>query len=105
MNHQQYFDRRVIAEPHGLLEFRLAPGKTAEIVEIEVESKHRRMGVGQKMIARMLSELSAGTHVYAFTRRENAIALQFYKSQGFELRPLPGFYPDGDGAVCWKVAK
>lgn len=107
MNHQQYFDRRVIAEQHGFLEWRLAPGGTAEIVEIEVSSEHRRTGVGRKLLERMLAELPDDVRViYAFTRETNGIAADWYSAVGFRMQLLPGFYADGDGAIiCWRRTK
>lgn len=111
--HPQYFTRHVIEDIRdgqvvGFIEWRLAPGGTAEIVEIEVESEHRRTGVGRRMLERMLAELTDDTAVvYAFTRESNAVALTWYASVGFSrMQPLVGFYGDGGTAViCWRTIK
>src|SRR5437016_3726383 len=94
-----YFDRRVICDPRGRggLIYRRAPGGTAEIVEIEVQSECRRTGVGRELLNAMLVELPddvAG--VFAFTRRSNHIARHWYEALGFRGTFIADFYGDDD---------
>ena len=97
-----YFTRHVITDPHGQLEYRLAPGGTAEIVEIAVESPHRRTGVGRQLLERMIAELPQEVKtIYAFTSANNYIAHRWYGATGFSLILLPKFYAAmGEDAYC-----
>lgn len=100
----RYFERRIIVDEQGRgwLDCRLAPGGTAELTNIEVGREHRRKGVGRRLLARMIADLPAETHVvYAFTARSNRIAQDWYRAVGFCLTLLPGFYAAmNDDAYC-----
>lgn len=92
----------------GKLAWRIGPGKTCEIIDIDVPNEHRRTGVGRKMVFDLVNkvgpcdnrDLLAET-IFAVTREDNNIACQFYLGCGFRISGvLRGFYPDGD-AVCF----
>ena len=97
-----YFTQHHVIEPHGRLEYRLAPGGTAEIVEIEVASPYRRTGVGRRLLERMIAKLPPQVKtIYAFTSARNQIAHQWYRATGFELTLIPNFYASfDDNAFC-----
>lgn len=103
-----YFMRHIIRDDagRGSLDYRLAPGETAEIVNIEVAGAHRRQGVGRLLLDRMIAALPPDVAaVYAFTRATNAIACQWYRAMGFELTLVPWFYraQEEDAFCCVKV--
>lgn len=84
---------RRIEHPHGFLVWRLAPGDTVEIVDIEVRNEHRREGVGRAMVLELCKKVSPNCMVYAITRPTNRIALEFYRGLNFELKgALNNFY-------------
>lgn len=86
-----------ISRDYGKLDWRLAPGNVAEIVDIEVDNLHRREGEGLKLFQKLVRDLPEQcNHVYAFTRKSNAIARDWYRSLGFRESVVPGFYSDND---------
>jgi ribosomal protein S18 acetylase RimI-like enzyme len=104
----KYFQRRVIEDEQrrGWLDYRLAPGDTAEMVNIEVGRAHRRQGVGRALLARLIAELPPQVGVlYAFTSASNAIGIEWYRAMGFSLSPLPRFYAsmNEDAFCCMKT--
>lgn len=105
-----HFMRHVIHDDvdRGSLDYRLAPGETAEIVNIEVAGEHRRQGVGRVLLQRMIAALPPDVAaVYAFTRATNTIACQWYRVMGFELTRVPRLYraQEEDAYCCVKVLK
>jgi ribosomal protein S18 acetylase RimI-like enzyme len=105
-----YFTRHLIRDgaDRGWLDYRLAPGETAEIVNIEVAGEHRRQGVGRLLLGRMIAALPPDIFaVYAFTRSSNAIACQWYRAMEFELTLVPRFYraQNEDAFCCVKVLR
>ena len=102
IENMDHFPRHLITDEHGELEYRLAPGGTAEIVEIAVASPHRRTGVGRRLLERMIAELPPEVKtIYAFTSARNYIAHQWYRATGFTLTLLPRFYAAmGEDAYC-----
>jgi ribosomal protein S18 acetylase RimI-like enzyme len=81
----------------GWLVYRLAPGGTAEIVEIEVESTYRRRGVGRELLDTMTAGLPDDVvKVFAFTRATNYIAQDWYEALGFVRHDVTDFYGDDD---------
>ena len=66
---------RIIRAPHGVLEYRLGPGGTCEIVDIEVAGEYRGKGIGRLMLKMLFDELKDEecVMVYAVTRSENGI--------------------------------
>jgi ribosomal protein S18 acetylase RimI-like enzyme len=104
----RYFARRLIEDEQGRgwLDYRLAPGGAAEIVNIEVAWNHRRRGVGRRLLERLVAELPADVKVvYAFTSQVNAAAHRWYEATGFELHPAPKLYfsMHEDAYCCIKV--
>lgn len=83
----------VISTPCGRLVYRIAPGATCEIVDIEVDSEHRGKGVGRDLIQQLfkrLEELPPTKDgkidtVYAITRMDNEIAQEFYEHCKFRV--------------------
>ncbi|HUY35370.1 MAG TPA: GNAT family N-acetyltransferase [Pirellulales bacterium] len=101
-----WFERRTILHPHGSLDYRVAPGGTAEIVDVNVDGWRQRQGIGSELLAQMLEELPADVAVvYAFTKASNALAQAWYKNRGFQLTLVPAFYADGEGAYCCVLRK
>lgn len=101
---------RIQNELGDYLEWRYAPGQTAEIVDIKVLSK-RLEGRGRHLVETLLQELKSKQEtypvklLYAFARADNEIARGFYVALGFvEINRLPGFYRDGrsaQDAIMW----
>jgi ribosomal protein S18 acetylase RimI-like enzyme len=86
-----------IETEHGFLVYRLAPGRTAEIVDIAVANTARRTGVGRSLFQAMLAKLPPEHEViYAFTRASNHIARRWYRALGFRGTFVPNFYGDDD---------
>lgn len=74
--------------------WRVGSGNTIEIVDIEVMSE-RRKGVGRKLVETLLNQLDPDTRVYAITRVDNEIAMQFYEALQFRtVNILRRFYAD-----------
>lgn len=92
------------------LEWRYAPGQTAEIVDIKVLSERVR-GKGRRLVETLMRELKSkqATNpvrlLYAFARVDNDLARGFYRAIGFvEIVPIPGFYRDSSpvqDAILW----
>ncbi|HEV7224615.1 MAG TPA: GNAT family N-acetyltransferase [Pirellulales bacterium] len=104
----RYFARHLIEDEQGRgwLDYRLATGGAAEIVNIEVLWNHRRRGVGRRLLARLIAELPADVKaIYAFTSQVNAAAQRWYEAMGFELHPAPKLYFSmrEDAYCCIKV--
>ncbi len=84
---------KVIDHGTGRLVYRIAPGATCEIVDIEVDSADRGKGVGRKLLEdlfRRLAALPPGKEgkvdtVYAITRMDNEIAQEFYEHCKFRV--------------------
>jgi ribosomal protein S18 acetylase RimI-like enzyme len=87
---------RYVRVEHGYIEYRYTPGNGCEIVNIEVQTGHRREGVGRKLLEKLFREIDGkADRVYAITRADNEIAQQFYESTGFNVAsPLRRFYSD-----------
>ena len=105
---ERYFTRHLIEDElgRGWLDYRLATGGAAEIVNIEVFWNHRRRGVGRRLLARMIAELPPDVKaVYAFTSQANVAAHRWYRALGFELHPAPRLYAsmNEDAFCCVKV--
>lgn len=91
-----------IDDGRGYIDFRRAPGSTAEIVDIEVYPEHRRHGVGKRMLYAMFDKLHGVRTVYAITRQDNYIAQQFYESCGFVVAgTIRDLYDSGAIAVVY----
>jgi ribosomal protein S18 acetylase RimI-like enzyme len=78
----------------GFLKYRFAPGRTVEIVDIEVDPLVRGNGWGRRLLEILFKRLDDSVvTVYAITRTENEVAIQFYESCRFEvLGVLRRFY-------------
>lgn len=89
----------VITLKYGLdyLKWREGSGGTVEIFDIAVTST-RRCGKGTELVNRLIAEVQGKYHLlYAFTRRTNEIAQQFYFALGFEVYAMISkFYSDGE---------
>lgn len=92
--------RITLEDPNDYLEFRRGPGGTIEIVDIVVNSE-RGVGKGRTLINNLISWCSRSKVFYAFTRKSNVIAAQFYKALGFvQVAQITGFYEDPDDKVA-----
>lgn len=88
----------VIETAGGHLAWRWGSGQTVEILDIVVTE--RRVGHGRRLVQMLVDLLATPAAVWAFTRKGNGIARDFYRGIGFqEAAVLPGFYQDGDAAV------
>lgn len=77
---------RKITLDHGYILYRYGPGRTCEIVDIEVESAHRGKGVGRKLLERLFKEIDGkADSVYAVTRMDNEVAQEFYEHTLFRV--------------------
>lgn len=107
-DHNAYFTRHLLTDPQerGWLDYRIAPGGSAEIVNIEVDNHHRRQGVGRALLERMIAELPDDVRtIYAFTVATNPIAHDWYRAMKFELNFVNKFYFGmcEDAYCCVKV--
>ncbi len=78
----------------------------AEIDSIAVHPRHRRRGVAQRLMTRMLSALRRQRVPACFltVRRSNLDAIAFYRRFGFvRTRNAPGYYEDGEDG--WRMRK
>lgn len=92
------------------LEWRYAPGQTAEIVDIKVLSERVR-GKGRALVETLVNHLKSKQAaqpvrlLYAFARADNEIARGFYTAIGFiEVVRIPNFYRDSQparDAILW----
>lgn len=95
---------RVIRHEHGWLEWRHAPGNTAEIVNVEVDPARRREGVGRALLMELCRALPRDCTVYAVTQAGNTRAHAWYKGTGFYLCGLLcGFYGNDPKAIDARI--
>lgn len=73
-----------LTDPRDCLLYRNGPGGTVEIVDIVVMSD-RRVGKGRELIRQLIELNKPSQTFYAFTRKSNVIAQQFYTALGFEM--------------------
>jgi ribosomal protein S18 acetylase RimI-like enzyme len=96
---------RLFNLPGGFLEYRFAPAHTTEVVNIEVQSRERRKGIGRELLD-LVEVLEHSKRVYGFTSEDNRIAQDFYRGCGYTLIHLPDFYGKGSHAFLFhKVVK
>lgn len=81
--------------------FQHGNGGTAEIFDIAVHS-NRGQGIGTDLVNSAINELGDCKRIFAFTRKENTQARNFYKKLGFKETVVPNFYPDGDAVIVVK---
>lgn len=94
---------RSVGHEFGWLEYRIAPGHTAEIVNIEVDPEHRHEGVGRALLAALVEWLRGHApevkRVWVMARAGNRIACEFYWGTGFRRAAMiRDFYPAAPGA-------
>lgn len=79
-------------DARDFLLWREASGGTIEIYDVAVGSE-RRVGKGRQLVAELFRLLGPARPVYAITRADNAIGLQWYAALGFRVvAVLMGFY-------------
>jgi ribosomal protein S18 acetylase RimI-like enzyme len=82
----------------GYIEAR-AGGREGTICSVCVDGRHRRQGIGRKLVALSLKAIEAtmgsGT-IWLYVREENAAAIKLYESMGFSIvdRSIP-YYEAG----------
>lgn len=88
-----------IEDHRGHIAWRLGSGNTVELFSIT--ASQQRKGYGRSLVRQMLCTLKdSGIHtVYGFTRERLVHAQLFYKSVGFNLIKLPGFYAEGNAVM------
>ena len=75
-------------------------GNTVEIENISVKTEKRR-GVGTALVNELISKCEKPVRIYAFTRRSNKVAIEFYQAIHFSFVAVcPGFYLDGEGGLA-----
>lgn len=88
----------------GLIE-RHGKTKTGHVYTIDVTAKHRRMGIGLKLLnelERIFLEKGVKT-CYLEVRIDNRAARELYRKQGYvELTPLKNFYSVGTHGIRLK---
>lgn len=85
--------------PDDFIAYREGSGGTVEIYDIVVNSA-RRKGIGRRLLENLFRLVGKGKRVFAITRIENEIAVQFYQACGFEIiGVLRRFYSDSAGGV------
>lgn len=91
---------------YGTLRWRLGTGGVCEIADVTVDPHHKREGEGRYLLCLLFREMDQPYYkvhtVYAFCRKENRIAVEWYIACGFKPTELPGFYgdgPDGDALM------
>jgi ribosomal protein S18 acetylase RimI-like enzyme len=77
-------NRIVLADPEDFLDWREGSGGTVEIFDVQVMSA-RRKGRGRLLVRKLLTELGPGVVVWAITRADNEVAVQWYQALGFDV--------------------
>lgn len=93
-----YDDCRTIRLSHATLKWRIGPGATAEIVDIEVDSDSRRQGYGRRLLEMLLNVAKENGFqlVYAICRADNDMGQLFYECCKFRVvGVLREFYKPG----------
>lgn len=79
-----------------------AEGKTGEIDAMAVRAGFRRLGIGEKLLKKILEIFSSNDikHVRLRVRPQNQPAISLYKKTGFQITGKePHYYRDGEDAV------
>jgi [ribosomal protein S18]-alanine N-acetyltransferase len=92
---------RVVGFAAGLLQV-----DEGHVLDVAVDTGHRRQGVGGRLLEELVARLSAmgAVGVTLEVRRSNLAALALYRRLGFVVEgERPRYYPDGEDAVLmWK---
>lgn len=75
--------------------------QTAKILMLSVNKKHRKNGIGSKMIINFLREMHLLNinKIYLEVRINNLTAINFYKKHGFDIKKkIKNFYQNGEDA-------
>jgi len=99
-------DEELVGYTVGELEARRNGGKVGHIMNVAVDSRHRRRGVGTMLMEELearLHRLSA-TAAYLEVRESNVDAQRLYSRRGYVyLRRVEGYYGDENGLVMTKA--
>ena len=90
----------------GELEARRNGGKVGHIMNVAVDSQHRRRGVGTMLMEELEARLYrlGATAVYLEVRESNVDAQRLYTLRGYVyLKRVEGYYRDEDGLVMTKA--
>jgi len=104
--HQVYPDCFLVAEiiPAKIAGFLLGAKTNVDSVRIllfAVKREYRRKGIGSKMLKRFIREMLLQNikKIELEVRRDNKLALNFYKKHGFNIVDIiPSFYQDKQSA-------
>lgn len=85
--------QKIVKNNQDVLKYRDGMGGTIEIFDIVVRTQ-RSIGIGSRMIQELIEKENPSV-VYAFCRKENVHAHNFYKKNGFRPVDIGQFYSDG----------
>ena len=95
----------LVAEKHhklvGFIAGVKTPKKTTKILMLATSEKHRKQGIGSRLITNFLKELRLQNmkKVELEVRTNNVPAVKFYKKHGFNVTDtIPSFYQNGEDA-------
>ncbi len=80
--------------------------RSAEVVSLAVEPGYRGVGLGKRLLRRLLRCLqeAGATTVVLMVRDDNPVAANLYRGAGFQvLRRVPAYYTDGHAALRMKL--
>jgi ribosomal protein S18 acetylase RimI-like enzyme len=77
-------NRIVLDDERDFLDWREGSGGTVEIFNVQVMSA-RRKGKGRLLVRKLFAELGPGVTVWAITRADNEVAVQWYQALGFDV--------------------
>lgn len=80
----------------GSITYRRGQDGTVELYDLYVDHQQRRSGYGRTLVQRLFTELEDVQHIFGFVRATNVDAIEFYKSCGFTLTRIAGFYRGQD---------
>jgi len=99
-------DEELVGYTVGELEARRNGGKVGHIMNVAVDSQHRRRGVGTMLMEELEARLYrlGATAVYLEVRESNVDAQRLYTLRGYVyLKRVEGYYGDEDGLVMTKA--
>jgi ribosomal-protein-alanine N-acetyltransferase len=99
-------DEELVGYTVGELEAGRNGGKVGHIMNVAVDSRHRRRGVGTMLMEELEARLLrlGASAAYLEVRESNVDAQRLYSRRGYVyLRRVEGYYGDEDGLVMTKA--